>query len=116
MPHDPVKLLHDVVDAAEFILQQTCGRSLSEYERTRLVRDAVERNFIIIGEALSRLTRIDPTMAQALGNFPQMIAFRNVVVHGYEAIDDAIVWGVIQNEVPRLLGVARVMLDEQTEM
>ncbi len=114
MPHDPVKLLHDIADAAEFILQQTRGRSLAEYERTRLVRDAVERNFIIIGEAFSRLTRIDPTMAQALGNFPQMIAFRNVVVHGYEAIDDAIVWGIIQNEVPRLLSAARAMLDERT--
>jgi uncharacterized protein with HEPN domain len=116
MPHDPVKLLHDIVDAAEFIVQQTRGWSVSEYERTRLVRDAVERNFIIIGEALSRLTRIDPTMVQFLGNFPQMIAFRNVVVHGYEAIDDAIVWGIIQNEVPRLLSAARVMLDEQKEM
>jgi len=113
MPHDPGKLLHDIADAAGFILQQTRGRSLAEYEGTRLLRDAVERNFILIGEALSRLTRIDPATAQALGNFPQMIAFRNIVVHGYEAIDDAIVWGIIRNEVPRLLSAARAMLDKR---
>ena len=114
MPRDPVKLLYDIVDAAEFILQQTRGRSLTEYEQTRLIRDAVERNFIIIGEALGRLTRIDPTVAQELGDFPQMIAFRNIVVHGYEVIDDAIVWGIIGNEVPRLLSAARVAIDERT--
>ncbi len=113
MPHDPVKLLHDIVDAAEFILQQIRGRSLREYEQTRLIRDAVERNFIIIGEALSRLKRIDQVMVQDLGDFPQMIAFRNIVVHGYEVIDDAIVWGIIQNEVPRLLSGARAMIDER---
>ena len=113
MPHDPVKLLHDIVDAAEFILEQTRGRSLAEYEQSRLVRGAVERNFIIIGEALSRLKRVDTAMAGALGDFPQMIAFRNIVVHGYDAVDDAVVWGIIQNEVPRLLIAARAMLKRQ---
>lgn len=111
MPHDPVKLLYDIVDAAEFILQETRGRSLAEYEHTRLIRDAVERNFIIIGEALSRLRRVDPTMVKSLGDFPQMIAFRNIVVHGYEVIDDAIVWGIIQNEAPGLLSAARAAID-----
>lgn len=41
MPHDPVKLFHDIADAAEFILEQTRERSLVEYEQTRLIRDAV---------------------------------------------------------------------------
>jgi len=41
-----------------------------------------------------------------------MFAFRNIVVHGYEAIDDAIVWGIIENEVPRLLNAARAAMDE----
>ncbi len=113
MPPDPVKLLHDIVDAAEFILGQTRGRSLAEYEQTRLIRDAVERNFIVIGEALSRLQRMDSALADGLGDYPQMIAFRNIVVHGYEAIDDAIVWGIIQNEVPRLARAARAEIDER---
>jgi len=92
MPHEPIKLLHDIEDAAQFILEQTRGRSLAEYEETRVVRDAVERNFIVIGEALNRLTRLDPQWGVSLGSFPQMIAFRNIVVHGYDVVDDAIVW------------------------
>lgn len=112
MPHDPAKLLHDICDAAEFILDQTQDRSLAEYEKDRLVRAAVERMFIIIGEAFSRLVRVDPTTAAALGDYPQIIGFRNVVVHGYDVVEDAIVWGVIQNELPRLQRRARTLLDE----
>ena len=114
MPHDPLKLLQDIVDAAEFILELTRARSLAKYEQSRIIRAAVERNFIIIGEAFTRLGRIDAKMAESLGGFPQIIAFRNIVVHGYDVVDDAVVWGIIQNEVPRLLSAARTMLDERT--
>jgi len=114
MPHDPVKLLHDIADAAEFILEQTRGRPLADYEQNRLVRDAVERNFMIIGEALARLARLEQAVAQEMGDFPQMIAFRNIVVHGYDVIDDAIVYGIIQNELPRLLSAAQTAIDKRT--
>lgn len=91
MPHKTLKLLGDVLDAAEFILAQTHGRSLPEYEADRVVSDAVERNFITIGEALSRLVRADPRNAAALGVYPQIIGFRNVVVHQYDKLEAAIV-------------------------
>jgi uncharacterized protein with HEPN domain len=103
MLHDPDTLLHDMREAAEFILEQTRELTLAEYKENRVVCAAVERKFITIGEAMSRLTRVDPTLARSLGNFPQIIAFRNVIVHGYDIIEDAIVWGVIQNELPRLI-------------
>jgi uncharacterized protein with HEPN domain len=82
MPHDPPKLLRDILDSAERILGWTRGKNLAEYEDDELLSDAVERNFIIIGEAMSRLVRVDPATAAKLGDFPQIIGFRNVVVHG----------------------------------
>ncbi len=112
MPHDPYKLLHDIIDAAEFILDQTRNRTLAEYESNRMLRGAVERNFIIIGEAMSRLVRDDPNKVRALGNYPQIIGFRNVVVHGYDVIEDAIVWGIVQNEIPRLILSTRAALGD----
>jgi len=112
MPHDPLTLLHDIRQAAEFILEQTRDRTLAEYESDRLVSAAVERHFITIGEALNRLARVDPEVANSLGNFPQIIAFRNIIVHGYDIIEHAIVWGVIQNEVPRLLAASQVAIRE----
>jgi uncharacterized protein with HEPN domain len=110
MPHKTTKLLADILDAAEFILEKTRGRSLAEYEADRVLSDAVERNFIVIGEALSRLVRVDPATAKKLGDYPQVIGFRNVVVHRYDKVEDAIVWGIIQNELPRLAERTRGLL------
>lgn len=110
MPDKTPKLLSDILDAAEFILEQTHARSLSEYEANRVVSDAVERNFITIGEALSRLVRVNPNSAAALGAYPQIIGFRNVVVHQYDKLEAAIVWGIIQNELPRLVECTRKLL------
>jgi uncharacterized protein with HEPN domain len=110
MRHDPEKSLEDIRDAAEFILDLTRGRTLDEYRNDRALSSAVERNFITVGEALNRLLRADPDAAAALGNYPQIIAFRNIVVHGYDQIEHPIVWGIIQNEVPRLLAAVRTRL------
>lgn len=46
------KLLEDVRDAAAFIGEAVRGKGLADYERDRLLRQAIERNFEIIGEAL----------------------------------------------------------------
>ena len=57
-PKSP-KLLEDIRDAAAFVQQCTAGRSLADYLADRMLRQAVERNFEIIGEALGRLDRLD---------------------------------------------------------
>ena len=115
MPHDPLKLLHDIGDAAELILDQTRNLTLAVYEGNRMLRGAVERSFTIIGETISRLTRADLVGAQALGNYPQIIGFRNVVVHGYDVLEDAIVWGIVQNEIPKLIASARSRIEHTNE-
>lgn len=112
MPHDPITLLHDILEEARFIRDETAGKTLSQYEENQLLCRAVERSFIIIGEAVNRLSRIDPALVQTLGNFPQVIAFRNVVVHGYDIIEDAIVWGIIQNEIPRLISSTQAAIQQ----
>jgi uncharacterized protein with HEPN domain len=67
-----------------------------------MLRAAVERQFILIGEALSRLEKLDPPLAAQIADFRKIIGFRNVLVHGYEAIDDQIVWSTIQQHLPVL--------------
>jgi uncharacterized protein with HEPN domain len=62
------KLLTDVRDAAAFIRRITSGKTLDDYRADRLVRQAVERNFEIIGEAVGRLARIDPDVAARIGD------------------------------------------------
>ena len=67
-----------------------------------MLHSAVERQFITIGEALSRLEKLDAGLAGQITACRQIIAFRNVLVHGYDAIDDPIVWQVIEKDVPVL--------------
>ena len=57
------KLLEDIRDAAAFIPEVARGRALADYRRERLLRQAIERNFEIIGEAMNRLALHDPATA-----------------------------------------------------
>ena len=64
------KLLDDIRDAAAFIRQVTDGKSLDAYRADRVLRQAVERNFEILGEAVFRLARTDPQTAARIGDHP----------------------------------------------
>ncbi|MBI4757040.1 MAG: DUF86 domain-containing protein [Betaproteobacteria bacterium] len=111
MQHRSPKLLEDVRDAAAFIHDVTSGRTLDEYEGDRLLRQAVERNFEIIGEAVKRLAQHDPQTASKIGDHTQIIAFRNVLIHGYDLVDHALVWSVIENQIPSLLHDVEALLN-----
>jgi uncharacterized protein with HEPN domain len=104
MPHDPKVLLEDIRLAAQEIQQFTDGRSLTDYQTDRLLRAAVERWFIVIGEALARLERLDKSWTTRITDFRKVVGFRNVLVHGYEVIDDELVWNTLQAYLPILLG------------
>jgi uncharacterized protein with HEPN domain len=98
-PKSP-KLLEDIRDAAAFILEVAEGVTLDVYRRDRRLRNAVERNFEIIGEAIKRLAQIDRQTADRIGDYRQIIAFRNILIHGYDLVDHALVWSAIENQVP----------------
>lgn len=102
MPPKTGKHLEDVRDAAAFVIAVTAGKTLDDFQADRLLRQAVERNFEIIGEAVGRLTKDDPATANRIGEHRQIIAFRNLLIHGYDVIDHAKVWQVIQNDLPNL--------------
>jgi len=63
----------------------------------------VERSFEIIGEALNRSFKIDPELVEEIPNYRQIIAFRNILAHRYDTVEDRIVWGIIEESLPRLL-------------
>ncbi len=65
-----------------------------------MLRSAVERQIQIIGEALNRLSKVDPATADRITDLARIVAFRNVLVHGYAQIDDALVWEVASTRVP----------------
>ena len=109
------KLLFDVVSAGRSITEWCSGRSYGEYEDDRQLRRAVEREFEVIGEALNRLEQSDPGTAAAIDDLRRIVGFRNRIIHGYDSIDDATVWGVIEGRLPRLIEQASALLEEAGE-
>ncbi|HTV48290.1 MAG TPA: HepT-like ribonuclease domain-containing protein [Phycisphaerae bacterium] len=112
-PKSP-KLLVDISDAVSFILESTRNKTLEDYRQDRQMRQAVERNFEIIGEAVNRLTRIDPAIASRISSTAQIIAFRNVLIHGYDLINDKEVWQVITNSLSKLQAEILSLLSAET--
>ena len=111
MPN-PSQPLYDVLDSGRAIAGWCVGRTFADYQCDRQFRRAVEREFEIIGEALSRLTRLAPEIAARIDGLPRMVGFRNRIIHGYDAIDHAAVWGVIQSHLPKLLAEIVPLLAE----
>ena len=105
------KLLEDIRNAADFVKTETEGISLDQFRQNRLLRQAVERNFEIIGEAARRLEKEDPITARGIRDCRRIIAFRNVLIHGYDVIDPAIVFSAITDDLVPLLRDVQALLD-----
>jgi uncharacterized protein with HEPN domain len=114
MQRDPRSWLWDVLDAARAIESFVAGLDADSYAASALVHSAVERKFEVIGEALNQLAKADSTLAARIPHLPQIVSFRNLLIHGYALIDHVTVWGVIQHSLPPLRGAVAAILEELT--
>ena len=96
------KYLFDINQACELLVQFVNNRSLSDYNSDPLLRSAVERQFEIIGEALNKALKYDPSLVNRISDTRRIIAFRNQLIHGYESIANDTVWGIIETNLPVL--------------
>ena len=110
------KYLYDIQEAAALAAQFTAGKNFEEYARDAMLRMAVERAFAIIGEAMAQLARIDSALAEKITNLKNIIAFRNVLVHAYAQIDNRIVWGIVESELPILILEVTALMNAEDEM
>lgn len=113
MPPDVPKWLEDIRDAASYILEATKDQTQEALADDRTLRQAVERNFEVIGEALNRIGRSDDSILTRLTDHRRIIAFRNILIHGYDSIDVEIVWQVIRHRLPQLLSEVEALLQEE---
>lgn len=95
--------LHDVRCAGCAIRDFVAGKTFADYVSDELLRSAVERKFQIMGEALTRIKREEPALIERIRDGNSIIAFRNILVHGYDSIDDRIVWNVIEEDLAALI-------------
>jgi len=99
MPRDARAYLSDIVTSCDAILEATADMTLAGYLGSRLVRSSVEREFIIIGEAIAVLGRTAPDVRDSITHARRIVAFRNQLTHEYQRIDDEAVWVIVQRDV-----------------
>ena len=116
MQRDPRAFLWDVRESAISIESFVVGMDASAYAANEMAQAAVERKFEIIGEALSQLAKLDPALAARISDLPQIVAFRNQLIHGYATVKHGTVWNVIQNSLPSLIACVRSLLQELGEV
>ena len=110
MTRDPRAFLWDVLDACARIAEFTRGMDFETYATNSLVRSAVERQLTIVGEGLSQLAKLDPALANRIPEHRQIIAFRNVLIHGYADLDHERVWHEAAQGLPMLTVAISLLL------
>lgn len=91
------RLAH-VLDAIDTILQFTGGRTLADYERDRMLRDAIERNI----ERLSEASRHIPDAYKQLQpeiDWRRIADIGNVLRHAYDQVAGHRVWDIVAEDL-----------------
>ena len=88
------------------------GKTLADDQRDAMLRAAVEREFEIIGEAMTKLARTDKAVVARISDYKRKIAFRNVLIHEYADVDDRLVWDVVETNFPTLVRETNALLKD----
>lgn len=112
IPRDARAYLWDIQTAAEAIERFVAGVDAATYANSDVIHSAVERKFEIIGEALGQLLKLDPVLAQRIPDLRDIIAFRNLLIHGYAVIEHTRVLRIVESSLPGLTGCVAILLDE----
>ena len=96
------KRLLDALTACQAIEVFIAGRAFADYEQNLILRSAVERQFEIIGESLHHAEADDPAVTELLPELRRIVGMRNRIIHGYDSVDDELLWQTIQHNIPPL--------------
>jgi uncharacterized protein with HEPN domain len=94
------------------IAQFTAGMDYKSYSADEAYRSAVERQFIIIGEALNRLSKLNLEVLKNIPGYRVIVNFRNILVHGYDRVEDEVVWGIVKTHTHMLSDTAKKLIEE----
>lgn len=113
MPPELAGALIDVRDAARYFIDDKVDVTFEAFVGDQRQRQSVLYSFMVIGEALNRLRRRDVKLAQGIPDVDEVVAMRNVLIHGYDVTDYEIVWSAIKEKLPILVSHIEAILPEQ---
>lgn len=97
-----LKYLQDVLDAINELegFFADFPKRYDLFEKDGLRVCAVERKTEIMGEAINRIRKIDPTFN--IPNAREIINTRNRIIHGYDSVETEFLWGLVIRHIPQL--------------
>ncbi|HMQ49331.1 MAG TPA: DUF86 domain-containing protein [Saprospiraceae bacterium] len=75
-------------------------RNFFEFEKDIKTKRAIERNIEIIGEAMSRILKVEPDIA--ISDSRKIADTRNRIIHGYDSVSDDVIWLIVVRYLPIL--------------
>ena len=99
-------ILNAIADIADF----TKGGK-AEFDGSRLIQEAVLRQLEVIGEAARRVTPATRSLRPSIP-WRDVVDFRNRLIHGYFDVDLALVWDVVERDLPALKPQIETLLKE----
>ena len=110
MKDETRKNLVDILQAAEEIAEFVRGMDFAAYRKNTVTQRAVERDFEIVGEALKRIKHTDYEVLDRVSEHSRIIGFRNILIHGYDVIDESLVWKAATKHLPILVSEIQEIL------
>lgn len=111
MQAEVAKRLIDALEATRRIQAFTAGQTFADFSSSDLVRSAVERQFGIVGEALGKAMAVEPALELQNPGLRRIVGLRNRLIHGYDSVDDEIVWDIVQSKlIPLSADLERLLL------
>jgi uncharacterized protein with HEPN domain len=98
-------LLSDIVRSIDEIHEFSNGLTVDDFKlylSNKMMRRAIERDLIIIGEAMHDIVKVDHTRVMRIKNSRRVIELRNDVVHSYDDLANEKIWNFIWKELPYL--------------
>ncbi len=114
MPRSVLAYLSDIGGACAAIGRFLSGVDYAAYREAELTRSGVERQLILIGEAVNSLLRLEPAIAGRISHARRIVDFRNQLAHDYAAVNHAVVWAIATEEVPVLRAECEALLAERS--
>lgn len=101
MQHSVKMYLLDISNSIDSIYEYLGDeKNFGNYEANKLLRRGVERELEIIGEAVNRILKVDSQID--ISDAKRIVNLRNWVIHAYDSVDNIIIWGIIDKDLPLL--------------
>jgi uncharacterized protein with HEPN domain len=106
---DAIDFVQDVIDWGDRALRHIQGMSREQFLNDTKSQDAVDKCICNIGEAANKAVLLDPSLRTDFPGFEADAAYamRNILAHGYFAVDTEILWRTVVHSVPAIVSEAR---------